>query len=95
MLQCYRLLVVLSEGHDFCCCLQQDEMYLKFVRPGNKAAQSLSLDCQYDCIVGPHSLDASESFNRFDELLTRESDSVHDYRSIVSPSHTREHNNGK
>ena len=44
--KCYRLLVVLSEGHDFCCCLQQDEMYLKFVRPGNKAAWLLTSTCQ-------------------------------------------------
>lgn len=30
-------LVVLSEGHDWGCCMQPREVCPKFVRPGNKA----------------------------------------------------------
>ena len=44
--KCYRLLVVLSEGRHLCCCLRQGEVYLKFVRSGNKAAWLLTSTCQ-------------------------------------------------
>ena len=43
--KCYRLLVVISEGRHLCCCLRQGEVYLKFVRSGNKAAWLLTSTC--------------------------------------------------
>lgn len=54
--------------------MRQGEVVLKFVRPGNKVAQSQAPDRLYDSNVRPLSVAASGFFNRIDELLTQESD---------------------
>jgi hypothetical protein len=38
-----RLLVVLFEGHDLCCSMQQGEVDLRYVRPGNKVGSVAGL----------------------------------------------------
>ena len=68
--KCYRLLVVLSEGRHLCCCLRQGEVYLKFVRSGNKAAWLLTSTCLVH-ELGTLVLVTVKSFNpNVDELPT-------------------------
>ena len=69
----YRLLVVLSEGRHLCCCLRQGEVYLKFVRSGNKAAWLLTSTCPSTFLkgIGTLVLVTVKSFNlNVDELPT-------------------------